>query len=52
MNTVGSQWRVKVAATFLSCSISWIYKPSAKGQIHQPDVLQRQLRPSSGGGPP
>jgi hypothetical protein len=52
MNTVGSQWRVKEAARFLSCSISRIYKSAAKGQIHQPDALQRQLGPSSGGGSP
>ena len=33
MNTVESQWRVKEAARFLSCSISWIYKAAAKGEI-------------------
>lgn len=27
------QWRVKEAAKFLSCSISWVYKAASKGQI-------------------
>lgn len=33
MNNAENQWRVKEAAKFLSCSISWIYKAAAKGQI-------------------
>jgi excisionase family DNA binding protein len=27
------QWKVKEAARFLSCSVSWIYKAAAKGEI-------------------
>jgi excisionase family DNA binding protein len=33
MNDAESQWKVKEAAEFLSCSTSWIYKAAAKGLI-------------------
>jgi excisionase family DNA binding protein len=33
MNEAESQWKVKEAAKFLSCSTSWIYKAAAKGLI-------------------
>jgi len=33
MNDAESQWKVKEAAKFLSCSTSWIYKAAAKGLI-------------------
>lgn len=28
-----SQWKVKEAAKFLSCSTSWVYKAAARGEI-------------------
>lgn len=33
MEDVESQWTVREAARFLSCSVSWVYKAAAKGQI-------------------